>query len=160
MKLCRNCSMVQCIELCHHLSCATVSSSRNLWCLGGTHRFIHFLPKEETVHSPDTSVNICQNMRCHIPEEVIFIVCIVGNIIALCICAVITVFEVPLQTSLKFCKCSGILSRTNSCFARSNCVNVLVTTTQLVPALAKVLLFGLGGIFPIENIYSATKIGK
>jgi hypothetical protein len=39
-------------------------------------------------------------------------------------------------------------------------VNVLVTTTQLVPALAKVLLFGLGGIFPIENIYSATKIGK
>jgi hypothetical protein len=45
-------------------------------------------------------------------------------------------------------------------FARSNCVNVLVTTTQLVPALAKVLLFGLGGIFPIENIYSATKIGK
>ncbi|PSN54252.1 Eyes absent 1 [Blattella germanica] len=42
--------------------------------------------------------------------------------------------------------------------SRSNCVNVLVTTTQLVPALAKVLLFGLGGIFPIENIYSATKI--
>ncbi|XP_021918340.1 eyes absent homolog 2 isoform X3 [Zootermopsis nevadensis] len=44
--------------------------------------------------------------------------------------------------------------------SRSNCVNVLVTTTQLVPALAKILLFGLGGIFPIENIYSATKIGK
>ncbi|XP_046387037.1 eyes absent homolog 2 isoform X2 [Ischnura elegans] len=44
--------------------------------------------------------------------------------------------------------------------SRSNCVNVLVTTTQLVPALAKVLLFGLGGLFPIENIYSATKIGK
>ncbi|XP_055710648.1 developmental protein eyes absent isoform X1 [Phlebotomus papatasi] len=43
---------------------------------------------------------------------------------------------------------------------RENCVNVLVTTTQLVPALAKVLLFGLGQIFPIENIYSATKIGK
>ncbi|XP_013791862.1 eyes absent homolog 3-like, partial [Limulus polyphemus] len=43
---------------------------------------------------------------------------------------------------------------------RSNCVNVLVTTTQLVPALAKVLLYGLGGVFPIENIYSATKIGK
>lgn len=64
------------------------------------------------------------------------------------------------QTSLKFCKCSGIWSHINSCFTRSNCVNVLVTTTQLVPALAKVLLFGLGGIFPIENIYSATKIGK
>ncbi|XP_063218409.1 eyes absent homolog 2 [Bacillus rossius redtenbacheri] len=44
--------------------------------------------------------------------------------------------------------------------SRANCVNVLVTTTQLVPALAKVLLFGLGNIFPIENIYSATKIGK
>ncbi|XP_066990956.1 eyes absent homolog 2 [Anabrus simplex] len=44
--------------------------------------------------------------------------------------------------------------------SRSNCVNVMVTTTQLVPALAKTLLFGLGGLFPIENIYSATKIGK
>ncbi|XP_013777194.1 eyes absent homolog 1-like isoform X2 [Limulus polyphemus] len=44
--------------------------------------------------------------------------------------------------------------------SRNNCVNVLVTTTQLVPALAKVLLYGLGGVFPIENIYSATKIGK
>ena len=43
---------------------------------------------------------------------------------------------------------------------RESCVNVLVTTTQLVPALAKVLLFGLGQIFPIENIYSATKTGK
>ncbi|XP_078712437.1 protein phosphatase EYA1-like isoform X2 [Lampetra fluviatilis] len=45
-------------------------------------------------------------------------------------------------------------------YSRGNCVNVLVTTTQLVPALAKVLLYGLGGVFPIENIYSATKIGK
>ncbi|XP_077458999.1 eyes absent homolog 2 isoform X1 [Stigmatopora argus] len=43
---------------------------------------------------------------------------------------------------------------------RPNCVNVLVTTTQLVPALSKVLLYGLGAAFPIENIYSATKIGK
>lgn len=43
---------------------------------------------------------------------------------------------------------------------RSNCVNVLVTTTQLIPALAKVLLYSLGSVFPIENIYSATKIGK
>lgn len=39
-------------------------------------------------------------------------------------------------------------------------MNVLVTTTQLVPALAKVLLYGLADVFPIENIYSATKIGK
>lgn len=45
-------------------------------------------------------------------------------------------------------------------YLRSNCVNVLVTTTQLIPALAKVLLYSLGGAFPIENIYSATKIGK
>lgn len=44
--------------------------------------------------------------------------------------------------------------------SRGKCVNVLVTTTQLVPALAKVLLYGLGEVFPIENIYSATKIGK
>uniref|UniRef100_A0A2K6TJW2 Eyes absent homolog n=1 Tax=Saimiri boliviensis boliviensis TaxID=39432 RepID=A0A2K6TJW2_SAIBB len=43
---------------------------------------------------------------------------------------------------------------------RPNCVNVLVTTTQLIPALAKVLLYGLGSVFPIENIYSATKTGK
>ena len=42
---------------------------------------------------------------------------------------------------------------------RGKCMNVLVTTTQLVPALAKVLLYGLGDVFPIENIYSATKIG-
>lgn len=44
--------------------------------------------------------------------------------------------------------------------SRGKCMNVLVTTTQLVPALAKVLLYGLGNIFPIQNIYSATKIGK
>lgn len=36
----------------------------------------------------------------------------------------------------------------------------MVTTTQLVPALAKTLLFGLGNVFPVENIYSASKIGK
>ncbi|RLW12947.1 hypothetical protein DV515_00000327, partial [Chloebia gouldiae] len=44
--------------------------------------------------------------------------------------------------------------------SRTNCVNILVTTTQLIPALAKVLLYGLGVVFPIENIYSATKIGE
>ncbi|XP_006011801.1 eyes absent homolog 3 isoform X3 [Latimeria chalumnae] len=44
--------------------------------------------------------------------------------------------------------------------SRRNSVNILVTTTQLVPALAKVLLYGLGEVFPIENVYSATKIGK
>uniref|UniRef100_A0A8B9RFL4 Eyes absent homolog n=1 Tax=Astyanax mexicanus TaxID=7994 RepID=A0A8B9RFL4_ASTMX len=44
--------------------------------------------------------------------------------------------------------------------SRGRCMNVLVTTTQLVPALAKVLLYGLGDVFPVDNIYSATKIGK
>ncbi|CAG7723636.1 unnamed protein product [Allacma fusca] len=51
-------------------------------------------------------------------------------------------------------KCLQLIS------SRANCVNVLVTTTQLVPALAKVLLYSLGSVFPVENIYSATKIGK
>lgn len=51
-------------------------------------------------------------------------------------------------------KCLNIIN------SRSTCINVLVTTTQLVPALAKVLLYGLGGVYNIENIYSATKIGK
>lgn len=44
--------------------------------------------------------------------------------------------------------------------SRPTNVNVLVTTTQLVPAVAKLLLYGLGGVFDIENVYSATKIGK
>ncbi|XP_064485076.1 eyes absent homolog 1-like isoform X2 [Ornithodoros turicata] len=44
--------------------------------------------------------------------------------------------------------------------SRSNCANVLVTTTQLVPALAKVLLYGLGEVFPVDCVYSATKLGK
>ncbi|KAM9296972.1 protein phosphatase EYA2 [Gastrophryne carolinensis] len=52
------------------------------------------------------------------------------------------------------------LKALNLIHSRPNCVNVLVTTTQLIPAIAKVLLYGLGGVFPIENIYSATKTGK
>ena len=44
--------------------------------------------------------------------------------------------------------------------SRPNCVNVLVTQTQLVAALTKVLLFGLGPFFNVENIYSAAKVGK
>jgi hypothetical protein len=43
---------------------------------------------------------------------------------------------------------------------RNKYTNVLVTTTQLVPAVSKVLLYGFGGIFEIENIYSATKTGN
>ncbi|CAG0879881.1 unnamed protein product [Darwinula stevensoni] len=56
------------------------------------------------------------------------------------------------------------LTRALKCLAiihsRSNCVNVLVTSAQLVPSLAKVLLYGLGGFFHIENIYSSAKVGK
>uniref|UniRef100_A0A8D8ZI49 Eyes absent homolog n=2 Tax=Cacopsylla melanoneura TaxID=428564 RepID=A0A8D8ZI49_9HEMI len=51
-------------------------------------------------------------------------------------------------------KCLNIIN------SRSSCTNVIVTCTQLVPAMAKVLLFGLGGIFQVDNIYSSTKIGK
>ena len=36
----------------------------------------------------------------------------------------------------------------------------MVTTTQLVPAIAKTILYELGGVFDIDNVYSATKIGK
>ncbi|CAF1456687.1 unnamed protein product [Rotaria sp. Silwood1] len=43
---------------------------------------------------------------------------------------------------------------------RKNCINVLVTTCPLVQGLSKVLLYGLGSVFDVENIYSATKIGR
>lgn len=55
--------------------------------------------------------------------------------------------------SASIMKCLSVIAQ------RENCVNVLVTTTQLVQSLAKVMLFGFGQIFPIENIYSATKLG-
>lgn len=38
-------------------------------------------------------------------------------------------------------------------------MNVLVTTTHLIPALAKVLLYGLGPHFAVENVYSAAGSG-
>lgn len=43
---------------------------------------------------------------------------------------------------------------------RPRYANVLVSSNQLVPTLAKVMLYGLGPQFPIENIYSASKLGK
>ncbi|TNN11150.1 hypothetical protein EWB00_004851 [Schistosoma japonicum] len=43
---------------------------------------------------------------------------------------------------------------------REDSVNILVTTTQFIPSLAKILLYGYGNSFHIENIYSATKVGK
>ncbi|OQR66646.1 developmental protein eyes absent-like [Tropilaelaps mercedesae] len=43
---------------------------------------------------------------------------------------------------------------------RSNCINVLVSSNQLVLTLSKLLLFGLGELFPIENVYSSHRIGK
>ncbi|XP_006000536.1 eyes absent homolog 2 [Latimeria chalumnae] len=52
------------------------------------------------------------------------------------------------------------LKALNLIHSRPNSVNVLVSTTQIIPALAKVLLYGLGTVFPIENIYSAIKAGK
>uniref|UniRef100_A0A8C6KYR9 Eyes absent homolog n=1 Tax=Nothobranchius furzeri TaxID=105023 RepID=A0A8C6KYR9_NOTFU len=65
--------------------------------------------------------------------------------------------EMEILTDLWLTQALKALALINS---RPNCVNVLVTTTQLIPALSKVLLYGLGSAFPIENIYSATKIGK
>uniref|UniRef100_H3C5Y9 Eyes absent homolog n=1 Tax=Tetraodon nigroviridis TaxID=99883 RepID=H3C5Y9_TETNG len=65
-----------------------------------------------------------------------------------------TITDAWLSTALK-----SLLHIQSSSTTRGKCMNVLVTTTQLVPALAKVLLYGLGDVFPIENIYSATKIG-
>ena len=64
--------------------------------------------------------------------------------------------------------------------SRTDCVNVIVTQTQvshlrmhdrwsisshftffqLVAALTKILLFGLGPLFPVENVYAAAKLGK
>lgn len=46
------------------------------------------------------------------------------------------------------------------CICRKNCINVLVSASQLVTTLSKVLLYGLGGVFDIENIYSAAKVGR
>ncbi|XP_039271941.2 protein phosphatase EYA1-like [Styela clava] len=43
---------------------------------------------------------------------------------------------------------------------RSYGINILVTTTQLVPTLAKLMLYGLAKYFPIDHVYSATDIGK
>ena len=36
----------------------------------------------------------------------------------------------------------------------------MVTSSQLVPAIAKTILYELGPVFDIENVYSATKTGK
>ncbi|XP_014681908.1 PREDICTED: eyes absent homolog 4-like [Priapulus caudatus] len=44
--------------------------------------------------------------------------------------------------------------------ARLNCENVIVTSTRLLPALAKLLLYDFGAFFPIENVYSAAETGK
>ena len=44
--------------------------------------------------------------------------------------------------------------------SRPDCVNVIVTQNQLIAALAKVLMYGLGPTFSPENVYSAAKIGK
>lgn len=51
-------------------------------------------------------------------------------------------------------KCLSAINR------RSNCINILVSSSHLIPTLAKSMLYGLGSLFPIENIYSAAKVGK
>ncbi|KFD71106.1 hypothetical protein M514_02685 [Trichuris suis] len=51
-------------------------------------------------------------------------------------------------------KCLSLIS------AKSNYANVLVTTSPLIPTYAKLLLYGISALFPIENIYCAAKIGK
>ncbi|KAK4475717.1 hypothetical protein MN116_000981 [Schistosoma mekongi] len=52
------------------------------------------------------------------------------------------------------------IKATEKIINRDDSVNILVTTTQFIPSLAKILLYGYGNSFHIENIYSATKIGK
>lgn len=39
-------------------------------------------------------------------------------------------------------------------------MNVLVTDANLVVAFSKLLLYGFGSLFPIENVYSSYKVGK
>jgi EYA(Eyes Absent) family protein len=51
-------------------------------------------------------------------------------------------------------KCLSLIGK------RNHCINILVTSEQLIPSLSKILLFGLGALFPIENIYSASKTGE
>lgn len=51
-------------------------------------------------------------------------------------------------------KCLEIIDK------RPNSANILITSGQLVPSLAKMLVFGLGPLFPIENIYSSAKTGE
>jgi hypothetical protein len=45
-------------------------------------------------------------------------------------------------------------------FSRLPTRNVLVTTGQLLPTVAKLMLFDLVPFFPIENIYSAAASSK
>ena len=38
--------------------------------------------------------------------------------------------------------------------------NVIVTNSQLIAALVKLLLNGLAKFFPVQNVYSSSKVGK
>ncbi|XP_065842953.1 eyes absent homolog 2-like [Oscarella lobularis] len=51
-------------------------------------------------------------------------------------------------------KCLSII------YEKPGYVNILVTSTPLIPTLSKTLLYELGHVFPAENIYSAAKVGK
>lgn len=47
-----------------------------------------------------------------------------------------------------------------ACDAGLKVTHVVVTTGQLIPTLAKLMLFKLSGMIPPENVYSARAIGK
>ncbi|VDP06546.1 unnamed protein product [Soboliphyme baturini] len=51
-------------------------------------------------------------------------------------------------------KCVSIIS------SRSHYANVLIASSSLIPAYAKLLLYGMASFFPLENVYSSVKIGK
>jgi hypothetical protein len=53
-----------------------------------------------------------------------------------------------------------LLALTQSADNDDEVINVMVTNTQLSPALCKCLLYGLDAYFPIECVYSSSKVRK
>ncbi|BHF76285.1 Eyes absent 1 [Sparganum proliferum] len=44
--------------------------------------------------------------------------------------------------------------------ARSTCRNVLISSSPLLLTFTRLLLYGLGTVFPARNVYAANKVGK
>ena len=44
--------------------------------------------------------------------------------------------------------------------SQSGCVNVLVSNGQLIPTLAKLVLYGLAPFFEVDHVYSSAQKGK